>query len=203
MNKKSQVLYGALAVIVVSVVISVLMDTGIINSSVANAQSSDTSIETRVNRLEGRESVRELLISYGRIFDAHDLVGYSHLFARDGVWEGGIGSATGPNGILNMLNTMFSKIPPSSYKNSFHIMSNMDINVTGPEAATAWSRWTYFVDSPGIGPKMDRSGHYQDILETESGQWKFKHRFTVTELPTLNSMPNDIWQHKYKKSNEK
>lgn len=193
-----RILYGALVLAFVSAAFTLSM-----NAGADGMAQSDRSLESRIDRLETRESARELIIDYGRIFDKHDLVGYSKLFAKDGVWEGGVGSTKGPDDILNMLNTMFSKIPPDSYKNSFHIMSNMDIDVTDQESPTAWSRWTYFVDSPDGGPKVDRSGHYEDVLEKEDGQWKFKHRLVVTELPTLESMPNDVWQHNYKNQEKK
>jgi len=199
-----RILSGALMLGFVSIVIAVFMNVRPVDASNKMAKSSaDSSIETRIQRLEDRESARKLLIDYGRIFDKHDLVEYSKLFAKDGVWQGGVGSVKGPDRILNMLNTMFSKIPPDSYKNSFHIMSSFDIDTSDPGSITTWSRWTYFVDAPNGGPTADRSGHYEDVLEKEDGRWKFKLRNVFTELPTLESRPNDIWQHNYKDPNGK
>ena len=52
------------------------------------------SLEQRVRELEDREAIRELLVVYGRYLDNKDLAGYSKLFAKDGTWTGGIGTAT-------------------------------------------------------------------------------------------------------------
>ena len=169
----------------------------------ACAEESDTksaTVEERLRIMGDREEIRDLIIAYGRDLDSHDLVAYSKLFARDGVWEGGVGSAQGPDGILKMLNDIFSRIPASEYRNSFHILSSMKIDITGPDSATAWTRWTYFVEGEDGKPKADRSGHYEDTLVREDGHWKFKYRNTISELPTAKSNPNDIWRKDYQKS---
>lgn len=137
----------------------------------------------RIQRLEDREAIRDLLVTYGRLLDDKDLVGYSNLFASDGVWEGGIGSARGPEGIQKMLETVYSRVAPDQYGNDYHIMSDFLISVDG-DTATAWSRWTWIVEGDEGNPVGRRSGHYEDALVRVNGQWKFKHRLTVTELPT-------------------
>jgi hypothetical protein len=62
-------------------------------------------------------------------------------------------------------------------------MSDIVIDVDG-DTATSWSRWTWIVESEDGKPVIQRSGHYEDKLVREDGQWRFKHRLTVTELPT-------------------
>lgn len=147
-----------------------------------NADSS-ASMAQRMQRLEDREAIRDLLVTYGRLLDAKDLVGYSKLFAKDGVWEGGIGSAQGPDGIYQMLDKVYSNVEPGQYGNDYHIMSEFLIDVDG-DTATSWSRWTWIVEGEDGKPVGQRSGHYEDALVKEDGQWKFRHRLTVTELPT-------------------
>jgi len=166
----------------------------------ANAHdSAATSLESRLKNLEDREAIRELLIEYGRDLDKEDLRAYSSLFAKDGVWEGGIGKATGPDGIYEMLKKVLSKVPPGKYGNSFHIMSSMDIQVHG-DTAEAWSRWTWFVQGADGKPVAQRSGHYEDTLAREQGQWKFKYRLTVTELPTAKEdSESSVWRTDYRK----
>ena len=53
-------------------------------------------LEARIQRLEDIQEIRDLLTSYGRLLDAHDLAGYSRLFAKNGEWVGGFGSAKVP-----------------------------------------------------------------------------------------------------------
>lgn len=152
-------------------------------SAGAPADDPGMTAEARLQRLEDREAIRQLLIEYGQDLDKEDIESYSNLFASDGVWEGGIGSARGPGEIRDMLEKVFARIPPGKYGNSFHIMSSMVIEVDG-DTATSWSRWTWFVEGENGKPVPQRAGHYEDILVKEEGRWKFKHRLTVTELPS-------------------
>ena len=141
------------------------------------------SMEERFRAIEDRETIEELLITYGRLLDQQNLRGYSQLFATDGVWEGGIGSATGPQEIYEMLDAVFSRTERGQYGNSYHLMSDIIIDVDG-DTATSWSRWTWVVEGEDGKPVPQRSGHYEDALVRENGEWKFQRRLTVTELPT-------------------
>lgn len=148
------------------------------------AAADDPAIKARMQRLEDREAIHDLLVTYGRLLDKRDLVGYSKLFAVDGVWEGGIGSAKGPEGIRQMLEKVYGgRVQPGQYNSSYHIMSDFIIDVTG-DTATSWSRWTWIVEGADGKPGAQRSGHYEDKLVREGGQWRFRHRLTITELPT-------------------
>ena len=58
--------------------------------------SAQTPLAARIQRLEDIEAIRTVLLNYGRFLDARDLPAYSRLFAKDGEWVGGFGSAKGP-----------------------------------------------------------------------------------------------------------
>jgi hypothetical protein len=65
----------------------------------ASAQShpaANLSLEARVQHLEDLEEIRTVLTDYGRFLDARDFYSYSHLFAKDGEWIGGLGKVQGP-----------------------------------------------------------------------------------------------------------
>lgn len=149
----------------------------------ADDQDKLAALESRLQLLEDREAIRDLLVIYGHLLDEKDLAGYSKLFAEDGVWEGGIGSATGPAGIYAMLDTVFKRVEPGSFGNDYHIMSDFIIDVDG-NTATSRSNWTWVIEGQEGTPVAARSGHYEDKLVKVDGAWKFKHRLTVTELPT-------------------
>lgn len=167
----------------------------------AQAPSSAQSLEERVRRIEDHEAIERLLITYGQLLDRQDLVGYSALFASDGVWEGGIGSAQGPREILAMLETVFGRTARGQYVNSYHIMSDILIDVDG-DTATSWSHWTWLVEAEDGKPTPQRSGHYEDTLVRENGEWKFKHRLTVTELPTPEKDTEAaIWRRDHRSQN--
>lgn len=138
------------------------------------------SLKARVQRLEDIENIRTLLVEYGRNLDKRDLVTYSNLFAKDGIWEGGMGKAQSPEAIEKLVRDGFAKLP--TRHNDYHIMSSMDIKITGPGSATAWSRWTYMVQGDDGKPTPLLAGHYEDVLTKVDGVWKFKHRHTFTDV---------------------
>jgi hypothetical protein len=151
-------------------------------------------VEQRLRRIEDHDAIEKLLITYGRFLDKEDLVGYSDLFAKDGVWAGGIGSAKGPRQIREMLQTVLARTTPGQYGNAYHIMSDIIIDVDG-DTAKSWSRWTWIVEAEDGRPVPQRSGHYEDTLVRENGQWKFQYRLTVTELPTAaKDAESAIWR---------
>jgi hypothetical protein len=145
--------------------------------------------------LEDRAAIQDLLVTYGHLLDEKDLSGYSKLFSEDGVWEGGIGSATGPAGIYAMLDKVFKRVEPGSFGNDYHIMSDFIIDVDG-DTATSRSNWTWVVEGQEGTPVAARSGHYEDKLVKIDGVWKFRHRLTVTELPTPE---NDVQAQIFRK----
>ena len=137
------------------------------------ASQNDASIAARLQRLEDIEEIRTLLIDYGRHLDSRDLVAYSRLFAKDGEWVGGFGSAKGPAGILEFMQKNLGTGP--NRNGSYHIMSNFEIEVKG-DTATARSRWTFVVPGADGKPAISQAGRYEDLLVREDGRWKFKKR---------------------------
>ena len=109
-----------------------------------HATESNAALERRVQQLEDQEAIRQVLIAYGEYLDARDYAGYASLFATDGVWTGGFGSATGPAGIQAMLEKNLGKAEPGFInKSNFHLMTTMVVEVHG-DTATARSRYTFF-----------------------------------------------------------
>ncbi|MEP7243115.1 MAG: nuclear transport factor 2 family protein [Gammaproteobacteria bacterium] len=150
----------------------------------ADAAGSDLTLKATMQRLVDREAIVELLVTYARLLDKKDLPGYSRLFAADGVWEGGIGSAKGPAEIQQMLERVYGRAGADKFgSGAYHIMSDFIVDIDR-DVATSWSRWTWIVEGRDGKPAIERSGHYEDKLVRVAGQWRFKHRLTVTEMPT-------------------
>jgi hypothetical protein len=137
--------------------------------------------DARLQRLEDVEAIRTLLVRYGRELDERDFAAYGALFAQDGSWQGGMGTATGPEAIAKMVAAGFERMSPSLYTGSNHVMSSFDIEVDG-DTATAWSRWTWVVVGVDGKPRPERAGRYEDTLVRERGEWKFKTRRAFTEI---------------------
>lgn len=141
------------------------------------------SMAARIQRLEDIEEIRNLLINYGRFLDAHDLVAYSNLFAKDGEWVGGFGTGKGPAGVLALMQKNLPLPNPASKPGStYHLLTNFEIDVHG-DTATAWSRWTFTVTGADNKPSMMYGGHYEDELVREDGWWKFQRRVAVNDIP--------------------
>ena len=129
-----------------------------------DASAGSTSLEARLQRLEDREAIRDLLVIYGHLLDEKDLAGYSKLFAEDGVWEGGIGSATGPAGVYEMLDKVFKRVEPGSFGNDYHIMSDFIIDVDG-NTATSRSNWTWIIEGETGTPVASRKPKAPHLLQ--------------------------------------
>ena len=140
----------------------------------------DPAVLARLQRLEDMEEIRTLLLDYGRLLDARDLAGYSRLFAKDGEWVGGFGSAQGPAAIQVFMEKNLGTGPNKT--NTYHLLTNFVIDVKG-DTATAWSRWTFVTPGPDGKPILAQAGRYDDTLVRENGKWKFKRRVASNDIP--------------------
>lgn len=140
-------------------------------------------LKQRVQQLEDQEAIRHVLVAYGEHLDARDYAGYAALFAREGVWTGGFGSATGPAAIQAMLEENLGKAEPGFVnKSSFHLMTTMVVEVDG-DTATARSRYAFFTASADNKPVPALAGRYVDQFIREDGQWKIRQRTTHGVIP--------------------
>jgi len=136
-------------------------------------------IAARIQRIEDVEEIQKLLLDYGRSLDARDFAAYARLFAKDGVWSGGMGTVQGPAAIQAF---MEKAIPGPNTAHNYHLLSNFVIDVSG-DNATAWSRWQFVVPGPDGKPIVAQSGRYDDTLVREAGRWRFKRRAASNDIP--------------------
>jgi len=136
-------------------------------------------LESRLQILEDREAIRDLLLEYGRTLDSRDFKAFSELFARGvGEWNGGMGVARGPAAIRKLMEETIKGEPG----NNFHIFNNETIDVNG-DRATALSKWTFVVKGEDGRPQWVYLGQYHDILIRENGRWKFLQRKVTGDIP--------------------
>ena len=139
-------------------------------------------LEKRVQQLEDEKAIREVIIRYGEYLDARDYAGYASLFASDGVWTGGFGSATGPAAIQQMLEKNMGKPEPGFInKANFHLDTTVVVEVTG-DTARARSRYMFFSAVDGK-PVPALAGRYFDEFVRQNGQWKIKTRTSHGVIP--------------------
>jgi hypothetical protein len=72
--------------------------------------------------------------------------------------------------------------------NTFHILSNFEIDVHG-DTATAWPRWTFVTPGPDKKPAISQAGRYDDTFVRENGKWKFKRRTASNDIPVPDPVP--------------
>jgi uncharacterized protein (TIGR02246 family) len=149
------------------------------------AQQDSKALAARVQRLEDTEEIRTVLLDYGRYLDTRDFAAYSRLFAKDGEWVGGFGTVKGPAAIQAF---MEKNIPGPNRGNTFHILSNFEIEVHG-DAASARSRWTFVTAGADKKPVIAQAGRYDDTLVRENGHWRFKRRTAANDLPLPDTGP--------------
>jgi len=138
------------------------------------------SLAARLQKFEDKEEIQNLLLDYGRHLDNRDFAAYSRLFAKDGEWVGGFGTASGgPAGIQAFMEKSMGTAPNRA--KNYHLLSNFVITVNG-DTATAWSRWAFVV--PGErGAAISQAGRYDDVLVREDGHWRFKRRTASNDTP--------------------
>jgi SnoaL-like domain len=142
-----------------------------------------TALKAQVQQVQDRLDIQQLVVEYGHLLDTHDLVGYSNLFAKDGEWIGGFGTAKGPAAILAMMNKYIGTAPyDPAHVNGFHLLTNIVVHLDG-DHATAWSRIVYMVRNKDNKPSPALGGHYDDTLVRENGKWKFQRRVVMMEIP--------------------
>lgn len=155
----------------------------LIFSGCSSSDEARVALEQRVQQLEDEKEIREVIIRYGEYLDARDYAAYAALFASDGVWTGGFGSAQGPAAIQAMLEEHLGK-PEEGFinKTNFHLNTTVLVDVQG-DSAKARSRYLFFTASPENRPVVALAGRYVDEFVREAGQWKIKRRTTHGVIP--------------------
>jgi len=143
-------------------------------------------LESRVQKLEDREEIRQLLMDYGRSLDQRDFRAFSELFAKtEGEWIGGMGRAKGSQAIRELMESTIGK--DTSMTQSCHLFTNETIHINGDQA-TAVTKWIFMVPGESNRPQPVFLGHYEDSMIRENGRWKFLRRVVRADIPTDNQI---------------
>ncbi len=156
-------------------------------AGLAQSATCEESLTARIRCLEDTEEIRTLLLNYGRHLDSRDLDAYSQLFAQEGEWVGGFGSAKSPAGIKAFMEENLGTGPNRG--GTYHILSNFIIELDG-DRATAWSRWAFITPGPENSVRVAQGGRYEDILVRQDGVWKFQRREAFLDIPATLPGPN-------------
>lgn len=143
-----------------------------------------TAARGRLQQLEDREAIRQLLMDYGRFLDQRDFESFSNLFAqKDGEWNGGMGVAKGPQAIRRLMEETIGKNTEQTAAPNFHIFTNETIQLNG-DSAEATTKWIFVIQGAGGQPQPLYLGHYEDSMVREKGRWKFLRRVVHADIPS-------------------
>lgn len=142
------------------------------------------SLAARVRVLEDREDIRALILAYGRAHDHRDYRSFANLFAANGEWIGGLGSARGPDAIFALLDEAIGHNPLPEGSGTFHVMTNEQIEIDGDQAS-ATTKWLYITPADDDSPRLTYLGHYDDRYIRENGEWKFLRRQSFSDISPL------------------
>jgi uncharacterized protein (TIGR02246 family) len=138
----------------------------------------------RVQVLEDREEIRALILAYGQAHDHRDYRMYANLFAADGEWIGGLGSAKGPDAIFALMDKSIGHNPLPQGSGTFHVMSNEQVEIDGDRASST-TKWIYITAADDNSPKLTYLGHYDDEFVREHGRWRFLRRQSISDISPL------------------
>jgi len=148
------------------------------------------SLTARIQKLEDREEIRQLLKDYGRFLDQRDFASFSQLFAeKEGEWIGGFGKAKGSAAIRKLMEDTIGQSTDKKSPPNYHLFMNDIIHVTGNQAE-ATTKWMFMLQSEKGAPQPMYLGHYEDTFIRENGRWKFLKRTVHTDIPTDNELSN-------------
>ena len=149
------------------------------------AQADDLEALTkRVQLLEDREDIRALIMAYGHAHDHRDYRTFASLFAAEGEWIGGLGSAKGPDAIFALMDETIGHNPLPEGSGTFHVMTNDQIKIDG-DRASATTLWLYVTPAEDESPRLTYLGEYDDQYIRENGEWKFLRREAISHISPL------------------
>lgn len=125
------------------------------------------SVEERLERLEAKDSIRELRANYCYHVDDGNAEAFASLFTQDGVLDfGSAGTYAGREELREFVDS----VVPEYYSFIVHMLHNPVIEVDG-DAATG--RWYFEAPCTSQGEDMWIQGRYDDEYVRVDGEWRF------------------------------
>ncbi|RYZ65338.1 MAG: nuclear transport factor 2 family protein [Proteobacteria bacterium] len=137
-----------------------------------------------------RQLIRELLDRYGNVHDSGTPEQYADLFTDDGEIAVAAGAPPVVKGRTALLaqarrdHERFSETLADGRQTSImrHLISNAEITVTAPEAATGTCYVTTIVRKGDVGPAILSLSRYTDRYVKQAGRWRIARREITIEF---------------------
>jgi len=171
----------------VAMCVAVAMSGTALERASAQGNTGPANVTARLEALEAREAIRQLWADYGRTLDNRDFKGFAQLFAREGEFVGGPGAtAKGRDAVGALLEKLLTTNFPNSRGRNMHFYVNESIDVRGGEAS-AVTRGGFLIANASNRPEISIMATYKDDFVREDGQWKFKRREVIGDIPVPRS----------------
>ena len=136
----------------------------------------------RVDHLEARAAIHELMMAYGATLDRRDFQGFADLWASDAEYvQGRAATHKGPAAIRAALEKSFATNAAGVKDPNFHVFFNEAIGPIEGDRATAFSRSAFV--AAGADGKLDVvvTAHYEDVFVRRDGRWRFQRRLIAAD----------------------
>lgn len=142
----------------------------------------------RLEALEAREQILELMTAYGATLDRRDFTAFGELFAQDAEYGGGPGAPTrGRAAIAAQLERTITGNPSNLPAPNSHLFFNPSIRIEG-DTATAHSLGAYTARDPASGDtRLVFFVSYQDRFVRSQGRWLFQSRIAGSTAPAAGT----------------
>lgn len=167
-----------------SVVIGAAAALALVGSLRSSEAAPGDSTAARLQRLEDREQILELLNAYGATLDRHDFAAFGQLFTENADYASGPGAPThGRAAIQAQLEKIITSNPSHLPAPNHHLFFNPSIHIDG-DHATAHSLGAYVApDAAGKTTQMVFFVAYDDTLVRQGGHWLFQRRVVGSGAP--------------------
>jgi 3-phenylpropionate/cinnamic acid dioxygenase small subunit len=126
------------------------------------------------------EAIRSLIHEYAELIDAGELDALAALFAH-GTWSSP-GRGTPLRGAEQVRRAYDGVILYDGTPCTKHVISNVTIETTNDNAATARSYFTVLQARPDFALQPIITGRYHDRFERVDGRWRFADRQIIPDL---------------------
>jgi gamma-hexachlorocyclohexane dehydrochlorinase len=133
------------------------------------------SLEERMDEIESRTAISELVAGYCRGTDRRDLDFFLRLWHDDAAYliPGGRGNFHGLEGIRSS-----QEVIAKAWKETYHWTTNLTISFTTADRATGRSD-VYAMCTHHSGQVSFVGGTYDDVYERRDGAWKYSERLVT------------------------
>lgn len=138
---------------------------------------------SQATELPAATAISNLLARYAELIDNGDFVGVGELFAHATVTvdEGDGFKWTGATEVQSMYDTTTRKHEDGTPR-SKHVLTNMIIELDGPDAGRCRSYFTVFMCTKTLPLQPIVAGRYRDEFERVDGVWRYARRHMIVEF---------------------